>query len=406
MTRASRASVWDADIPVAGWAGVTGLTGLAGLTGLHLLRRARVQDNCRRPVVLPSYFVPAACQDGAVSAVSPVTERDAPDRPDLPEPQTFLASSMPSSVRRPRPSVARCASSPGRVPARPGRLPIASRSRSVPALSPRPTCWLVTFTTRAAGELRGRLRGLGVGTVQARTFHSAALRQLQYFWPRTVGGELPAILKSKVPLLAEVAGRLRLGLSSSDLRDVATEIEWMKALQRPPDDYASSVLARAPHCAAAVTDVTALYAGYEDLKVRKNQFDFEDLLLACDRTFRDRARRRGPGARAVPVLRRRRVPGRQPRSAAAARRVARQPRRSVRCRRSRADHLLLRRRLTRLPHFVRYALPEGDRRTARSRLPIDATGRVDRQPVVGRVPGRPTAPGASTDDRQLRRRGG
>ena len=79
----------------------------------------------------------------------------------------------------------------------------------------------VTFTARAAGELRGRLRGLGAGTVQARTFHSAALRQLQYFWPRTIGGELPAILKSKVPLLAEVAGRLRLGLSSSDLRDVA-----------------------------------------------------------------------------------------------------------------------------------------------------------------------------------------
>ncbi|MGH3025523.1 MAG: ATP-dependent helicase, partial [Gaiellaceae bacterium] len=137
----------------------------------------------------------------------------------------------------------------------------------------------VTFTTRAAGELRGRLRRLGAGSVQARTFHAAALRQLQYFWPRTVGGELPALLKSKVPLLAEVASRLRLGLSSSDLRDIASEIEWMKALQRPPDDYATSVeLAhRIPPRPAA--DVTAMYAGYEDLKVRKNLFDFEDLLL-------------------------------------------------------------------------------------------------------------------------------
>lgn len=137
----------------------------------------------------------------------------------------------------------------------------------------------VTFTARAAGELRGRLRRLGAGNVQARTFHAAALRQLQYFWPRTVGGELPSILKSKVPLLAEVAGRLRLGLSSSELRDFAGEIEWMKALQRPPDDYATSVeLAhRIPPRPAA--DVTAVYAGYEDLKVRKNLFDFEDLLL-------------------------------------------------------------------------------------------------------------------------------
>jgi len=137
----------------------------------------------------------------------------------------------------------------------------------------------VTFTARAAGELRGRLRGLGAGAVQARTFHSAALRQLQYFWPRTIGGELPAILKSKVPLLAEVAGRLRLGLSSSDLRDVASEIEWMKALQRPPDDYASSVLLAHRIAPRPVTEITAIYAGYEDLKVRKNQFDFEDLLL-------------------------------------------------------------------------------------------------------------------------------
>ena len=137
----------------------------------------------------------------------------------------------------------------------------------------------VTFTARAAGELRGRLRGLGAGAVQARTFHSAALRQLQYFWPRTIGGELPAILKSKIPLLAEAAGRLRLGLSSSDLRDVASEIEWMKALQRPPDDYASSVQLAHRIAPRPVTEVAALYSGYEDLKVRKNQFDFEDLLL-------------------------------------------------------------------------------------------------------------------------------
>jgi DNA helicase II / ATP-dependent DNA helicase PcrA len=143
----------------------------------------------------------------------------------------------------------------------------------------------LTFTARAAGELRARLRLLGVGTVQARTFHSAALRQLQYFWPRTVGGELPAVLKSKVPLLAEVAGRLRLGLSSSDLRDVASEIEWMKALQRPPDDYASSVLLAHRIAPRPPADVTAMYAGYEDLKVRKNLFDFEDLLLHATALF-------------------------------------------------------------------------------------------------------------------------
>jgi DNA helicase-2/ATP-dependent DNA helicase PcrA len=46
----------------------------------------------------------------------------------------------------------------------------------------------VTFTARAAGEMRTRLRDLGVAGVQARTFHAAALRQLQFFWPQSIGG--------------------------------------------------------------------------------------------------------------------------------------------------------------------------------------------------------------------------
>ena len=55
----------------------------------------------------------------------------------------------------------------------------------------------VTFTARAAGEMRTRLRGLGVGGVQARTFHAAALRQLHYFWPQAVGGAAPEVMPHK-----------------------------------------------------------------------------------------------------------------------------------------------------------------------------------------------------------------
>ena len=66
----------------------------------------------------------------------------------------------------------------------------------------------VTFTNRAAGEMRGRLRQLGAGGVQARTFHSAALRQLQYFWPKAVGGAMPRLVDRKIQLVAEAGGRL------------------------------------------------------------------------------------------------------------------------------------------------------------------------------------------------------
>ena len=68
----------------------------------------------------------------------------------------------------------------------------------------------VTFTARAAGEMRTRLRDLGVGGVQARTFHSAALRQLQFFWPQVVGGAVPSLVAHKAPLVGAAASRLRL----------------------------------------------------------------------------------------------------------------------------------------------------------------------------------------------------
>ncbi len=90
----------------------------------------------------------------------------------------------------------------------------------------------VTFTTRAAGEMRARLvqlagSGGGLERVQARTFHSAALRQLTHFWPATVGGRPPAVLDSKVSLLAEAARGLRLtaailaehGQAAAEVRD-------------------------------------------------------------------------------------------------------------------------------------------------------------------------------------------
>ena len=98
----------------------------------------------------------------------------------------------------------------------------------------------VTFTARAAGEMRGRLRLLGAGGVQARTFHSAALRQLQYFWPRAVGGELPRIAEHKAGLVAESASRLRLNPDRTLVRDLAAEIEWSKVTQTHRDDYATA----------------------------------------------------------------------------------------------------------------------------------------------------------------------
>src|SRR5215470_4319026 len=84
----------------------------------------------------------------------------------------------------------------------------------------------VTFTTRAAGEMRGRLRALGAGGVQARTFHSAALRQLRYFAPRVLGGPMPELAEHKFRLVTQAALRCRLTVDGTLRRDLASEIEW------------------------------------------------------------------------------------------------------------------------------------------------------------------------------------
>src|SRR5215469_986217 len=144
----------------------------------------------------------------------------------------------------------------------------------------------VTFTTRAAGELRGRLRqlgeravpGAGLEQVQARTFHSAALRQLTHFWPATVGGQPPAVLDSKVGLLAEAAKRLRLSVDPSELRDAAAEIEWAKVSQVRPEEYAVECGKTDRTCSLPAATLAALYAGYEELRAQRHLVDFESVL--------------------------------------------------------------------------------------------------------------------------------
>ena len=96
----------------------------------------------------------------------------------------------------------------------------------------------VTFTQRAAGEMRARLRALddGVGTasVQAMTFHAAARRQLSYFWPRVVGNTGWELLDTKFAVVAQSANRAGLQASTDDVRDLAGEIEWAKAIFDQP----------------------------------------------------------------------------------------------------------------------------------------------------------------------------
>ena len=140
----------------------------------------------------------------------------------------------------------------------------------------------VTFTTRAAGEMRTRLRQLGAHGVQARTFHSAALRQARYFWPKVYGGELPQLMDSKLPVVGTAARRNRVDTSPATLRDLASEIEWSKVSNVRPDDYAKVADARGREVTGVdPATVARVFASYEDAKRAAGRMDMEDVLLCA-----------------------------------------------------------------------------------------------------------------------------
>ncbi|WP_091078840.1 ATP-dependent DNA helicase UvrD2 [Micromonospora nigra] len=140
----------------------------------------------------------------------------------------------------------------------------------------------VTFTARAAAEMRSRLTALGVPGVQARTFHAAALRQVRYFAPRLLAGRaMPELLDSKVRLVTLAATRVGLRADRAAARDLAGEIEWAKSSLVEPGEYvvaAAKALRDTPHEPARVAEV---FAAYEKLKRSGGVIDFEDMLRAA-----------------------------------------------------------------------------------------------------------------------------
>ncbi|MEO8828692.1 ATP-dependent DNA helicase UvrD2 [Lapillicoccus sp.] len=147
----------------------------------------------------------------------------------------------------------------------------------------------VTFTARAAGEMRTRLRSLGVSGVQARTFHAAALRQLHFFWPHAVGGAAPELLPYKATVVAEAASRLRMQFDRTAIRDLAAEVEWAKVSLLTPESYAAHARSQGREPAGIdLREMARLFETYEECKAQRGVIDFEDVLLLTAGILADR----------------------------------------------------------------------------------------------------------------------
>ena len=164
----------------------------------------------------------------------------------------------------------------------------------------------LTFTARAAGEMRARLRALGVPNVSARTFHSAAIKQLLYFWPYAFGGQFPTLLTTKSGFVSQAIERAEVAVpaQAAVLREIAGEIEWAKVLEISPENYhekaiESNRLVKLPNNKSANENlgmISQVYEAYESLKRQERTLDFEDVLLLTvgmleeDRAVRERIR--------------------------------------------------------------------------------------------------------------------
>jgi DNA helicase II / ATP-dependent DNA helicase PcrA len=145
------------------------------------------------------------------------------------------------------------------------------------AIDPR-RALVVTFTEKAATEMRHRLRQLHLPQVQASTFHAAARRQLAHFWPEAHGRDLPDVLESKARIIGPLARSLPGGYRFTPAKDIADEIEWAKVRRQRPETYEPE---REPPVPRDV--FTKLWRSYEAAKARRNVIDFEDMLtLAVD----------------------------------------------------------------------------------------------------------------------------
>jgi DNA helicase-2/ATP-dependent DNA helicase PcrA len=145
----------------------------------------------------------------------------------------------------------------------------------------------LTYTNRAAAEVRSRLRQLGSSTVAVRTFHSAALSQLQYFWPQLTGTAAPKLLTSKRSLVAEVANLVGLKLTDAQVMEIVSEIEYLRYSLTDVEDYFA--LNRLPSFLSQ-EKFAEINSRYQEQKLHRRLMDWEDTLLLCTGLLRNEAR--------------------------------------------------------------------------------------------------------------------
>jgi DNA helicase-2/ATP-dependent DNA helicase PcrA len=138
----------------------------------------------------------------------------------------------------------------------------------------------LTFTRKAAHELRTRLSGIGLSSpVPAGTFHAVALSELRRRALDT-GRAMPVVADDPLRLLDPIAPRApgERRARREVLRRYATEIAWAKARRLTPEAYPRSARAVGRSPALDLEEIAEVYTRYEITKRKKRVLDVDDLL--------------------------------------------------------------------------------------------------------------------------------
>ena len=136
----------------------------------------------------------------------------------------------------------------------------------------------VTFTRKAAAELKERLARLGVAGVPASTFHAAAKRQVEGLTGREFD-----ILESATRLLFAIRDRLPQQYRQQNVKDWENEIGRAKSNRVRPETYLDELGEHLPPLPGEL--MQRVYAEYEREMRAVHKVDFADLIELAIQMF-------------------------------------------------------------------------------------------------------------------------
>ncbi|MBT5848536.1 MAG: ATP-dependent helicase [Micrococcales bacterium] len=145
----------------------------------------------------------------------------------------------------------------------------------------------LSYTNRAAAEIRSRLRKLGAGDVAVRTFHSAALAQLQFFWPQLTESFAPKLVTNKGGLIQEVLDQMGIRPNQELKLSLQSEVEFLRYSMQDIDKYEEA--GRQLQSISSERFVE-FFKNYEKFKQQRRIIDWEDALLLTVGLLRDQPR--------------------------------------------------------------------------------------------------------------------